>query len=87
MRLKYYIPECDQKPEDAVRSDHAYLDDELGYAAEDAAADFFWRRDGWNAPWPLVFILIDTSTDREVGRFEVEANYNPIFIASETPNA
>jgi hypothetical protein len=62
--------------------DMARADDELlADVAQDCAADFHSERDGWEARWPLTLYLYASKDGPEVGRFEVDREYEPSFIA------
>ncbi len=54
-----------------------------GDAAEECAEHFHDFHDGWESGWPIVIVLFDRDDDKEVGRFEVDRTYSPIFTATE----
>lgn len=87
MSLKYYIPEHGEGPDDArdLLSGRNALKRQSGdpqIFAEEAAEYCQNRRDGWEWSWPVVFVILDG--EKEVGRFEVHRDYDPVFSASAT---
>ncbi len=50
--------------------------------AQECAEDYHSNHDGWEASWPLTFALYASKDGPEVGRFEVEREMEPTFMAS-----
>lgn len=49
--------------------------------ATDLAEDFADHHDGWESSWPLQIRIYDHG--QEIGRFEVEREFEPVYRASE----
>ena len=56
--------------------------DDLDYIATDIAEYYHDNCDGWENSWPLTFIIWDME-DKELGRFLVERESQPVFSASQ----
>lgn len=52
-------------------------------AGDDAAEDYFYSHDGWEAKWPLTFALYESEDGPELGRCEVDMETVPTFHAVE----
>lgn len=61
-----------------------YPDEELEYVAVIAAEDYHGDHDGWEVSWPVVFTFYNTD-DVELGKVEVELDFEPSFSACELP--
>ncbi|AZY52204.1 hypothetical protein [Bordetella avium] len=57
------------------------LDDIDEVEAEACAEDYFRNHDGFEANWPLTFAIFDGFNGPEIGRWEVELEYEPSFSA------
>ena len=66
------IPDCDCSETTAG----------LAWAAEYAAEDYHSNHDGWEATWPLTFVVLDDELN-ELGRFSVDREAVPQFHASK----
>lgn len=78
--FRYYIPERGETVADAVTFTSIWDTDYLAYVAEAAAEHEYQCRDGRNAEWPLVLVLLDVD-GMELGRFHADLNYVPEFSA------
>ena len=80
--IRYRVAE-DGDPESWYTVETVYdLDESLEFAAEDAADDYFHNHNGWEAGWPLTFVLA-LEEGPELGRFTVEQEPRPEFVASK----
>ncbi len=52
------------------------------WTVQECANDYYFNHDGWESTWPMTFAL-KGSKDGEIKRFEVDRDYDPVFIASE----
>ena len=55
--------------------------DSLEYIAEDAAEDYYVKRDGWESSWPLEIELFNKG--ESLGVFEVGMEHVAVFQANE----
>jgi hypothetical protein len=55
--------------------------DELGYIAEECAEDYHNNHDGWEASWPVTFVMWDHRGE-ELGTCEVSRETAPVFQAA-----
>ncbi|CAB3812134.1 hypothetical protein [Achromobacter denitrificans] len=69
-------------PEFVQRSSVDDIDEE---EAEACAEDYFRNHDGFEANWPLTFAIFDGFTGPEIGRWEVQLEYEPSFSAAQVP--
>ena len=74
---QFYIKEYGQSPEDAMPVNFIGARGDGERITEEAAEEFFWRYDGWEARWPLVFTILG------IGDFEVNMESVPSFSAKE----
>ena len=58
-----------------------FLPDELEWAAETAAQDYYGNHDGWECKWPLMFVIF--RDDQEVCRMWIELDWEPRFDARD----
>jgi len=64
--------------------EHRYtLEGEYMLCAEDCADDFHNQHDGWECSWPKTFVLYDSATSPEMGRYTVEREVEPVFYATK----
>ncbi|WP_419342750.1 hypothetical protein ACM1PE_06760 [Achromobacter sp. PD1] len=70
----------DMAPDFVQRSSVDDIDEE---EAEACAEDYFHNHDGFEANWPLTFALFDGMTGPEIGRWEVDLEFEPSFSASQ----
>lgn len=77
---KYYYAVLEHDPDLKEREGpiETFLD--LEFSATECAENFFNHRNGWEATWPLTFVLFDV-VDVELGRFYVEIEVTPDFRA------
>lgn len=77
---KYYIPDHGETPESArnIPDSDTYYNDEGADIAGLAAEYEHNSCDGWEAEWPLEFVILDKE-DNEIGRYTVEREYSPEF--------
>lgn len=61
---------------DMARAEDTLLAD----VAEECAEDFHSNHDGWEATWPLTLRLYASEDGREVGRFEIDREAQPVFF-------
>lgn len=61
---------------------NAYSTEQLAMVAEDAAKDFYYRHDGWEAEWPCEISVFDLSGNL-LGTFIVEQECVPQYNARE----
>lgn len=78
--FRYYIPEHGETAADAVTFTSIWDTDDIVYVAEAAAEHEYYCRDGREADWPLVLVLLDLD-GKELGRFHADLNYVPEFSA------
>lgn len=83
--MKYYIPDYGETAGDAEEIKPAYKNQSFSTYpdeyATDAALYIHSNRDGWEASWPMVIVVID-----EEGKehwFSVEREYEPVFSVYE----
>ncbi len=69
-------------PEFVQRSSVEDIDEEEAAAC---AEDYFHNQDGFEAHWPLTFALFDGILGPEIGRWEVQLEYEPSFSAAQVP--
>ena len=50
------------------------------WTAQEAAEDYHNNHDGWEAIWPLTFVILDDGGN-EKARYSVEREYDPVFYA------
>lgn len=50
--------------------------------ARECAQDYWDNHDGWEASWPLTFVLHDGEGGPELGRFFVDMEARPSFTAA-----
>ena len=84
-KYKYYIPAYDELSEDATSFESEFVaKDELHikWIAE-KAAESFHDHGGFESSWPIDFVLLDMDNN-EIGRFNVEREFEPTFIAVRT---
>lgn len=82
IKIFYAILEhCDESitPGDLILMNLYFLG-ETSEMAEWAAKDYHQRHDGWEAAWPLTFVLFDEN-EKEIGRYLVDREVEPIFRA------
>ncbi len=81
-QYKYIVEDFCETPDD-VKTFSSNWDISVNpdYVAEDAAQDLFESHDGWEATWPLVFVLFSV-TGYKLGRFSVELEHQPAFSAA-----
>lgn len=60
----------------------AHGETDLKWIAEGAAEDYFQHHDGWEASWPLTFVIFDDD-EKEIGRVLVQHETVPSFRAIE----
>lgn len=46
---------------------------------QEAAADFHYNRDGWDADWPITFAMYEGDNGPEIARYEIERESRPSF--------
>lgn len=51
------------------------------FAAEDAAEDFHANHGGFGCAWPLIFVIQEGPAGPELGRYEVDCEHVPAFVA------
>ena len=80
MSTYLYAPE-DYCFEDAFQIESQWdHEEDAGWIAEEAAADFHSEHDGWESSWPLKLVLwLPDGT--EIGTFTVEREFDPVFSA------
>lgn len=76
--MKFYIPDHGETAADAREFPYGSGGGCTVWAAQ-VAADFYHAHGGWEATWPIVFVIIDEGTER---RFNVEREMVPEFIAT-----
>jgi hypothetical protein len=79
-RVHYWLPENGMERDDAYQCDSTAYD--LQDAAEEAADDYHSNHDGWEASWPQVICV---EQDGKTGRFSVDREARPHFMASAIP--
>jgi len=78
--LEYIVKNEDEKfPEDATRFKGVM--EHPADLAEEAAAEYHNRRDGWEASWPVTFEIFRDG--KSLGTFEVEREQVPQFHATK----
>lgn len=80
-QYRYYLPDHGQGAEDSYQIESNNEPEFLEYVAQDAAMDYHNNHDGWESSWPLDFIILDEE-GRELGRFEIDREYDPCFVVS-----
>lgn len=88
-RFMYYVDDGGGDEDNPCALPGEYLwgavsDDVLERLAEEAADDFHSCRDGWEAEWPLVIVILTEKHD-EVGRASVVRESVPVFVAEALP--
>ena len=78
--FKYHVSEHDEDSQYELFSPHTGPGD-LGWVAEMAAEDYHSNHDGWEASWPLTFVITDMGGNR-LGQCLVERETVPQFRAS-----
>jgi hypothetical protein len=81
LRTYWYSTERDGETRYEMRRAVRHLCD----VAADAAEDYYSNYDGWEAAWPLEFVLYESEDGPAVGRFEVDCETVPQFSACERP--
>lgn len=80
---RYFIPDHGSTADDAFEftsnSDYEEADVWGRWLAQEAASDYHHNHDGWEATWPLDFVLLHE--DKVIGRFTVERDHEPVFYA------
>lgn len=83
MKLKYIVPDYEQELEDAYEVEvKDYEESWLEFAAAHVAEDFENNHDGWEAGWPVEFDIYKEDNTL-LGRFRVEREYSPYFLAKK----
>jgi hypothetical protein len=86
-RFYYYIPNNGETADDARPFESCNLESEFddyphvrGDVAEAAAEHYHDRHDGWEADWPLEFMILGRFKN-ELGLVEVDRGTRPVFDA------
>ena len=80
IKVTYAILEYDPKFEDLLGP--IEIDKPNKWGAETVAEHYQDYENGWGASWPLTIVLFDLE-DNELGRFDVDREAVPMFIANE----
>lgn len=79
--LKFFRPDYGETIEDAY--EHTFktaFPDDIQFLAQEYAEFYHNNRDGWEAHWPMVFVVADEN-DSILGTYEVERDSMPVFSA------
>jgi hypothetical protein len=76
-RFTYYVR--DSREPYFVDSECRHLKDIAG----DAARDFHYNHDGWEARWPIDFTVVGQNGVEQ--RFSIERDMEPVFFATSVP--
>ena len=77
-QLKYFI-DGSGTVDDAFSFDVS-SEDNVHRIVEDMADDYHTNHDGWEANWPLTFVILDEG-NHELGRYLVDRETIPSFLA------
>lgn len=80
--MKYYIPRHGETAKDArglPKSLYAMTVGDPKWFAEKAAEYVHWNEDGWEASWPINFIIIDEDIEYLI---EVDREMEPVFSSN-----
>jgi hypothetical protein len=78
--MKYYIEDHGGSPEDCFELKTKWSEKYLRWVAQDAAENYWNNHDGWEASWPLEFVILGDELE-ELGRFTVDMEAVPQFYA------
>lgn len=82
MNVYYSVPEHDAETRHRI-SETTWNFDDPDCLAEECAEDYHHEHDGWEATWPLTFILYETKDGPERARMSVDCETVPSFTATE----
>lgn len=81
-KVHYAVEDHGMEFEDSWCIDTVWdLDDGLDYIAEECAQDYHQNHDGWEAHWPVTFVMWDAQ-GKELGTCEVYRESEPVFQAA-----
>lgn len=80
----FYQAQCSPDEEDTEDNySKAYsLHDNPEWIAEDCAKQYWEEFEGWEASWPLFFIVRDANMQL-IGKFEISLDFDPVFHAGK----
>jgi hypothetical protein len=76
--MRYYVVEDGGGPEDNFKVPKAGEDRDLTFTARYCAEDYHSNHDGWEASWPLTFVILDEDLN-ELGCFLIDREAIPQF--------
>jgi len=81
MKENTYKYSTDEDPDYAIEFKTTWDEDSLDYVAEAAAESDHSEHDGWESTWPQTFTIYALD-GKELGKFEVEREFDPVFNAT-----
>jgi hypothetical protein len=82
MIVYYSVPEHDAETRYRI-AETTWNFDDPDYLAEECAENYHHEHDGWEADWPLTFVLYETKDGPERARMSVDCKPVPWFTATE----
>lgn len=80
MSYYYFVEEYGEDDVFPINPTWAKVDTHL---AEECAEDYHYNHDGWEASWPLTICIRTEENGPVVGRFEVDRETVPSFVATQ----
>ena len=80
MKYKFTVVDHDEELKDATTFESVWGENDGRKLAEDAAEHAHYHCDGWEWSYPKIFNIY-TMDDKHIGRFSVEREAQPVFIA------